>query len=68
MATPKQDSTPLTQDDLVTINRSLQALSEAERVAERAAQAGIDMSEQKKQIVDQRNQLMKLKQAFFPGR
>lgn len=65
MATPEG---PLTETDLATMNDQLDLLNTVDREIAKAERAGIDMTNQKKQSSEQRQQLLKLKQAYFPGR
>jgi hypothetical protein len=58
----------LTDEDFEGIKQRLADLDVAEREIERASQAGIDVSEQRKTAKAQRAQLLKLKQVYFPAR
>jgi ABC-type sugar transport system substrate-binding protein len=58
---------PLTKEDLASINDNLTQLSVAEDAIKRAEQAGVPVTEFKNQARDQRVQLLKLKQTYFPG-
>ena len=62
------NSEPLTEEDLVQINERLDDLTQADLIIDKAIRAGIDMAEPKKTAAETRVQLMKIKQAFFPGR
>jgi len=59
---------PLTEEDLKGINEQLDRLDEAGRIIDQAMRGGIDMGEQRKQTADLRQQLIRIKQSFFPGR
>ena len=50
------------------MNDQLELLNTVDREIAKAERAGIDMTNQKKQSSEQRQQLLKLKQAYFPGR
>ncbi len=58
---------PLTEKDLEQINDNLTQLAVADDAIKRAEQAGLDVSTFKVQSRDQRAQLLKLKQTYFPG-
>lgn len=60
-------ATPLTDADLQRINDNLLQLKDADEQAKVATAGGIDVSELKAQIAEQRAKLNKLKAAFFPG-
>ncbi len=57
---------PLTAEHKAEIERQLSALKEAEAEIKRAQLAGIDVSEQAKQVAELRDQLTKIKAAYFP--
>jgi hypothetical protein len=59
---------PLTDEDLTGINEQLSKLDDAAKLIDQAIRGGIDMSEQRKQTADLRQQLTRIKQSFFPGR
>lgn len=59
---------PLTEQDYEAIVTGLKDLDEADRQADLAMRAGIDLADSKKQIADTRAKLMKLRQVYFPGR
>lgn len=59
--------TPLTPEDLDRINDNLLQLRDADEQAKVATAAGLDVSDLKAKISEQRAQLNKLKAAFFPG-
>ena len=58
---------PLTETDLADINRALARLDDAERLIQKAQQAGIDVEPFRKAARDNQERLLKIKQAFFPG-
>lgn len=58
---------PLKDADLATINTNLEQLLIADEQIKMAQQAGIDVADFKKQATDQRSQLLKIKQTYFPG-
>lgn len=59
---------PLTEEDLAGMNEQMLKLDEASRLIDQAIRGGIDMSEQRKQTAELRQQLTRIKQSFFPGR
>jgi len=62
------DSSPLTEEHFEEMKVQLRNLDEADAQIRRAITGGIDMAAQQKQTADMRVQLMKLAQAYFPGR
>lgn len=58
---------PLTQEDLTRINDSIAQLNDVQEQIRLARQAGIDVSEEEQETIKQREQLLKLKQTYFPG-
>lgn len=60
--------TPLTDSDLDRINQSLAELTRAEQLIDTAARAGIDVTAQRERAKETKARLLKMKQAFFPGR
>lgn len=64
----EEEKGPFTEDDLVELNKRLGDLADAERLIEQSQRAGIDMAEQTKRARELKEQLMRLKQSFFPGR
>jgi hypothetical protein len=63
-----QPPNPLTEADLEEMNRKLLELDEADKVIDKAVRAGIDMTGPIAKSREVREQLLRLKQAFFPGR
>lgn len=59
---------PLSEQDYEGIKQQLETLSDLDEQLRRAAQAGIDVTAQKEQARQSRDQLLKLKQTYFPGR
>lgn len=59
---------PLTEADLTEINRKLVELDNADSLIQQSIRGGIDMSSQVQRSRELRDQLLRLKQAFFPGR
>lgn len=57
---------PLTQEHKAEIDRQLAALKEADAEIKRAQLAGIDVAEQAQEVVRLRDQLTKIKAAYFP--
>jgi hypothetical protein len=58
---------PLTIQHLDQIKLALRALDQAESAAELAQAAGIEVTAQLQTIQDQRTQLLKIKNVYFPG-
>lgn len=58
----------LNEDDLQRIQTGIQQAEQAEAIIELAEQAGIDVSNQKERAKNARNQLLRIKNTFFPGR
>lgn len=58
---------PLTQDDLTRINDSITQINDVREQIRLAKQAGIDVSAEEQEINKQQEQLLKLKQTYFPG-
>lgn len=59
---------PLTERDLEQINQALVEIESAEGIIAQAKQAGIDLSRQETEARDTKEKLLRIKQAFFPGR
>ena len=59
---------PLTDHDLEQINAALTEIESAEGIIAQAKQAGIDLSRQEAQARETKEKLLRIKQAFFPGR
>jgi len=59
---------PLNEIDLTKINEGLAALEAASAQIKQAESAGLDMTSQKQQYKEQRDKLLKMKQAYFPNR
>jgi len=59
---------PLTEDDLSQINAALVEIESAEGIIAQAKQAGIDLTPQEAQARETKEKLLRIKQAFFPGR
>lgn len=58
---------PLQDKDLVEMNTRLEELAEAETLIQQAIRGGIDVKEQQKRVKELRDQLLRMKQSFFPG-
>lgn len=58
----------LTEAHLSDINAALAALDASQELITRAKQAGIDVSAQEQASIAARDKLVRIKQAFFPGR
>lgn len=67
MATPKTPEV-LGEADLARINDALGKLSMAENVIDKATQAGLDVSTFKDRARTSKDQLLRIKNTFFPGR
>jgi hypothetical protein len=61
------DPTPFTEQDLATLNKQLEQLDVADRLIQRTSRAGIDVTTLAATSRETREQLMRLKAAFFPG-
>lgn len=59
---------PLTERDLEQINAALVEIESAEGIIAQAKQAGIDLSRQEGEARETKEKLLRIKQAFFPGR
>ncbi len=59
---------PLTEADLSDINRALSRLDDAENLIQKSQQAGIDVEPFRQRAREHKDRLLKIKQAFFPGR
>ena len=59
---------PLTETDLEDINRALSRLGDAEALMVKAQTAGIDISAFREKARESKDQLLAIKQSFFPGR
>lgn len=58
---------PLTEQDLEQMNANLQTLADLDEQVRLAQLAGVDVSDQKARITETRQQILKMKQAYFPG-
>lgn len=58
---------PLVEKDLDDINTRLDQLIQADEQIKLAEQAGMDVSALKETARTQRNQLLRIKQTYFPG-
>lgn len=63
-----QPPSPLTDADLEEMNRKLADLDAADQIIDKAVRAGIDMAGPIAKSREVREQLLRLKQSFFPGR
>lgn len=61
-------ASPLTEADLDDINRALVRLEDAASLIDKSQQAGIDVEPFRQRARERRDQLLKIKGAFFPGR
>lgn len=59
---------PMTDADLVQINERLSELDEADKLIDASIRAGIDIKDQRERTQELRSRLVRMKQAFFPGR
>jgi hypothetical protein len=60
-------NSPLTFQHLTDILAALRALDQAEAQADLAQAAGFDVTVQRQRMADQRAQLLKIKNVYFPG-
>lgn len=58
----------LTEEDLGRINTALEQLDVANEIIEQATQAGIDVNEFRERAKQSKDQLLRIKNTFFPGR
>lgn len=58
----------LDENDLNRIQNALQQSERAEQIIELAQQAGLDVEQQKERNKRARDQLLRIKNTFFPGR
>lgn len=59
---------PLTDSDYEGIKTQLETLSDLDEQLRLASQAGVDVTAQKEQARQSREQLTRLKQTYFPNR
>jgi hypothetical protein len=59
---------PLTEHDLEQINAALVEIESAEGIIAQAKRAGIPLERQEEQARETKEKLLRIKQAFFPGR
>lgn len=59
---------PLKESDLTQINAALVEIENAEGIIAQAKQAGIPLERQEVQARETKEKLLRIKQAFFPGR
>lgn len=59
---------PLSEQDFEDIRVRLKDLDDADALIRKSELAGLDVTEQKARAKDLREQLMKIKQAFFPNK
>lgn len=57
----------LTDADREQLKRSLDDLNEVEEMIRQAERAGLDVSAQKERAQQARSQIIRIRQAFFPG-
>lgn len=60
-------ATPLTETDRDDIDRALARLDDADSLIQKAQQAGIDVEPFRARARENKDRLLKIKQAFFPG-
>lgn len=58
----------LSEQDLEQINGALAEIESAEGIIAQAKQAGIDLTRQETDARETKAKLLRIKQAFFPGR
>ena len=61
-------SGPFTEEDLTELNGRLEDVKAAEVLLDQSTRAGIDMSAQITRVKELKDQLLKIKQSFWPGR
>lgn len=60
-------ATPLTPQDKIRLDDAQKRLTEAQELIRQARQAGFDVSALDARAQEMRGQIIKIKQAFFPG-
>lgn len=68
MANGTKGNEVLTEQDLARINQALGQLTRADEVIDMATRAGIDVSQFKDRSKTSKDQLLRIKNTFFPGR
>ena len=61
------DPSPFDMETLDELKDRLKELDQADIIIDKASRAGIDMKAQQEKSQELRQQLMKFRQAFFPG-
>jgi hypothetical protein len=59
---------PFDETDLEQINERLKELDEADRIMTQALQAGVEVQPHQQRSQELRQKLLRMKQAFFPGK
>lgn len=59
---------PLTEQHLQSLNEAQASLTRLDEMIRRAKQAGLDVTAFESQARETRERILRLKQAFFPGR
>lgn len=58
---------PLSEEHLAQINQALDQAQVLQEAINKAGRAGIDLSNQAQQLTNNVDQLLKIKQVYFPG-
>ena len=56
-----------TKEDKENIQQAIELIAGVQEDINRAKMAGFDIADREKQLISQRDQLLAIKQAFFPG-
>lgn len=59
---------PFTDADFEDMRARMRDLDEADKLVARAEQAGLDVTDKRKQSKELREQMLKIQRAFFPGK
>lgn len=60
-------TSPLTPEHLAQIKNGLDVIAFAEQEVAKAKRAGIDVSQQEKDLAESKQKLLQLKNVYFPG-
>lgn len=60
-------TSPLTPEHLAQIKNGLDVIAFAEQEVAKAKRAGIDVSQQEKDLAENKQKLLQLKNVYFPG-
>lgn len=60
-------TSPLNSDHLAQIKNALDVIAFAEQEVAKAKRAGIDVSQQERDLADSKQKLLQVKNVYFPG-